>query len=116
MKTIPAQEHKVYEAQSSPTDQLQPKLKSIDYLKPGDHIAHPRTHLIEAVTGKDIPIGDELFPNPWEITEVVWEPDSKRFTFLYNQRGHQVMRLIAVDGETGAARAVIDEQAKTFID
>src|SRR5262249_18388369 len=65
---------------------------------------------------KDIPIPDELFPNPWEITQLRWEPDSKHFTFLYNQRGHQAMRFISVDAETGAARAVVDEHAKTFID
>ena len=45
-----------------------------------------------------------------------WEPDSKRFTFLYNQRGHQMLRIIAVDAETGEARAIIDEQSPTFID
>ncbi len=116
MKTVPAQEHKVYEVESSPTDQLQPRLRSFDYLKPGDRIAHPRPHLIEIGARRDIPIPDDFFPNPWEITEVHWDPDSSRFTFLYNQRGHQVMRLIAVDGRTGAASTVIDEQAQTFID
>ena len=39
-----------------------------------------------------------------------------RFTFLYNQRAHQVLRFVAIDGETGKASAVIDEQSKTFID
>ena len=45
-----------------------------------------------------------------------WERDSQRFTFLYNQRGHQILRIIAVDGETGEARTIIDEQSPTFID
>ncbi len=115
-KTIPEQEHKLYLIESSPKDQLQPKLHSYDYLKPGDRIAHPRPHLFDVTARRDIPIADSLFPNPWEITEVHWEPDSKRFTFLYNQRGHQVMRLIAVDAATGAAQTVIDEETKTFID
>lgn len=115
-KTEPAQEHKVYIVESSPKDQEQPKLHTLDYLKPGDRIAHPRPHLFDAAAKRDIPIKDDLFPNPWEISQVEWRADSKRFTFLYNQRGHQVMRLVAVDGVTGAAAAVIDEQAKTFID
>jgi dipeptidyl-peptidase-4 len=115
-KTVPAQEHKVYAVESSPKDQLQPKLHSFDYLKPGDRIAHPRPHLFDVAAKRDIPIVDTLFPNPWEITDVHWEPDSKRFTFLYNQRGHQAMRLIAVDAETGEAKTLIDEQARTFID
>ncbi len=115
-KTVPAQEHKVYLVESSPADQVQPKLHTIDYLKPGDRIAHQRPHLFDAATKRDIPIKDDLFPNPWEISRVEWQPDGRRFTFLYNQRGHQVMRLIAVDAVTGDTTAIIDEQAKTFID
>jgi len=116
MKTVPAQEHKIYEVESSPSDQVQPKLHTLDYLKAGDRIAHPRPHLIDVAAARDIPINDDLFPNPWDISEVRWDPDSSRFTFLYNQRGHQVMRVVAVDAKTGEARALIDEQAKTFID
>jgi dipeptidyl-peptidase-4 len=115
-KTEPAQEHKVYLVESAPKDEVQPKLHAIDYLKPGDRIAHPRPHLFDAAAKRDIPIKDDLFPNPWEISRVEWQPDSKRFTFLYNQRGHQVMRFVAVDATTGDATVVIDEQAKTFID
>jgi dipeptidyl-peptidase-4 len=116
LKTVPAPEHKVYEVESSPKDQLQPKLRSFDYLKPGDNIERPRPHLFDVATRKDIHISDELFPNPWEITDIRWSTDSKDFNFLYNQRGHQIMRLISVDAETGIARTVIDEQARTFID
>jgi dipeptidyl-peptidase 4 len=116
MKTVPAQEHKVYLVDSSPRDQVQPKLRTLDYLKPGDQIAQPKPHLFDATTGKEIPVKDTLFPAPWSITNLEWEPDGRRFTFLYNQRGHQVMRLVAVDAATGEATAVIDEQAKTFID
>ena len=115
-KTEPAQEHKIYLIESSPKDQVQPKLHAIDYLKPGDRIAHPRPHLFDAAAKRDIAIKDDLFPNPWEISQVEWQPDGKRFTFLYNQRGHQVMRLIAVDATTGETSTLIDEQAKTFID
>ena len=45
-----------------------------------------------------------------------WSPDSRRFTFLYNQRGHQVLRVVVVDGETGETAALIDERSDTFID
>ena len=121
MKTVPAQEHKVYLVESSPKDQEQPKVHINDYLKPGDRIAHPRPHLFDIAAKRDIPIPDTLFPNPWELSDLQWEPDSHRFTFLYNQRGHQAMRLVGVNVPTDAAqapdiKAVIDEQAKTFID
>ena len=116
MRTVPAQEHHITLIESSPSDQEQPKRHDIDYLKPGDRIAHPRPCLFTVADTREIPVVDTLFPNPWDISELNWEPDSRSFTFLYNQRGHQVMRLLRVDRQTGAVRTVIDEQASTFID
>lgn len=116
LKTTPAQEHKVYLVQSSPKDQLQPRLVTLDYPKPGDKIAHPRPHLFDAGTGQDIPINDALFPDPWELTDFVWENDSHRFLFRVMERGFQTCRLISVEGKTGGAKAIIEERAKTFID
>lgn len=115
MKTIPEQEHKVYMVESSPTDQVQPKLRTIDYLKPGDKVEHPRPHLFDVASRREIPIAEDLFSNPWEISDIRWDADGKRFTFIYNQRGHQVFRLISVDAETGQAKTLIDETSKTFV-
>ncbi|MGH7223670.1 MAG: DPP IV N-terminal domain-containing protein, partial [Gemmataceae bacterium] len=116
MRTKKGQEHKVYLIESSPRDRLQPRLHTFEYLKPGDRIAIAKPHLFDVKTRKEIAVKDELFPNPWRVQDVRWSPDSRRFTFLYNQRGHQVLRLVAVDAESGAAHAVIDERSKTFID
>ncbi|HMJ88703.1 MAG TPA: prolyl oligopeptidase family serine peptidase, partial [Candidatus Acidoferrum sp.] len=112
-------ERKVYLVESSPKDQLQPKLHSFNYLKPGDKLPHPRPLLFDIATMKRISISDELFPNPFTETgdmNIRWAPDSTHFTFRYNQRGHQVLRMIGVDGKSGEARAIVDEQSKTFID
>ncbi|HTU89815.1 MAG TPA: DPP IV N-terminal domain-containing protein, partial [Gemmataceae bacterium] len=116
MRTKKGQEHKVYLIESSPRDRLQPKLHTLDYLKPGDRIAITKPHLFNVASRKEIAVKDELFANPWSVQDQRWSPDSRRFTFLYNQRGHQVLRLVAVDAGSGATRAVIDEQSKTFID
>lgn len=116
IRTRAGQEHKVYLVESSPRDQVQPKLQSYDYLKPGDSIPLSKPHLFDVAAHKQIAVRDELFPNPWSITELRWAPDSSRFTFLYNQRGHQVLRIVAVDADSGVARAIVDEQSKTFID
>jgi dipeptidyl-peptidase-4 len=116
LRTKRGQEHKVYLVESSPKDQVQPKLHTLDYLKPGDVISQPKPHLFEVESRRELPIPDALFSNPWSITELRWEPDSRRFTFLYNQRGHQVLRIVAVDAATGEARPIVDEQGKTFID
>ena len=116
IRTRKGDDRKVYYIESSPRDQLQPKLHSYDYLKPGDRIPHQRPELFDVASRTRIETSDELFPNPWSISDLRWAPDSSRFTFLYNQRGHQVIRLIAIDADTGDARPVIDEQSPTFID
>jgi dipeptidyl-peptidase 4 len=116
MQVEPAQERKVHLVESSPRDQLQPRLQSYDYLKPGDRIEHPRPRLFDVALRQPVAVKDELFPNPWSITDVRWSPDGSRFTFLYNQRGHQLLRIVAVDAATGAASALLDERSDTFVD
>jgi dipeptidyl-peptidase-4 len=116
LRRLKGNDRKVYIIESSPEDQLQPKLHSYSYLKPGDKIPIDKPHLFHISDRLHIPIPDELFPNPWSISEIRFSPDSSRFTFLYNQRGHQVLRIISVDAETGQPRAIVDEQSKTFID
>jgi dipeptidyl-peptidase-4 len=116
LRRLKGDDRKVYIIESSPKDQLQPKLDNYSYLKPGDKIPIDKPHLFHITDKQHIEIPDELFPNPWEISEIRWSSDSSRFTFLYNQRGHQVLRIISVDAATGRPCAIIDEQSKTFID
>ena len=63
---------------------------------------------------KLLTVEDALFPNAYDQTSPVWRKDSSAVTFEYNQRGHQVYRVIEVDAATGAARAVVSEETKTF--
>ncbi len=116
MRTLDGDHRKVHFVESSPKDQLQPKLHTIDYAKPGDRMPVSKPHLFETATGRHLEIADALFANPWSNEDLRWAPDSSHFTFVYNQRGHQVLRVIAVEAITGQARAVVDEQSKTFID
>ena len=57
-----------------------------------------------------MPVDPALFENPYEMSGFEWRRDSRAFTFEYNQRGHQVYRIIEVDANTGVARAVVDER------
>src|SRR5262249_38148203 len=91
-------------------------LHSMHYLKPGDRISITKPHLFDVTAKKEIPINDELFPIPWTVEEFRWDPDSRRFTFLYNQPGPQLLRILSGYAPTGIASAVINEQSKTFID
>ena len=90
-------------------------LHSFDYVKPGDPLHHPRLRLFDIENRREIPVSDALFPNPWRISDIEWDPDSTRFTFLYNERGHQIYRLIGVDARTGEARTLIEEAPETFV-
>jgi dipeptidyl aminopeptidase/acylaminoacyl peptidase len=104
----------IHYVESSPDDQLQPKCHNMEYAKPGDALDIEKPVLFHVETKKKIDIDDGLFSNPYEMSRMVWREDSRAFTFEYNQRGHQVYRIIEVDAATGKARAVIDEEAETF--
>lgn len=116
LQRVRAQEHPVHMVSSTPKDQIQPALVTHNYLKAGDAIAKPRPRLFDVSANKIIPIAEELFSNPWDITRLEWAPDSSYFRFLYNERGHQRMRVLAVDATTGVVRTVIEESSPTFID
>jgi dipeptidyl aminopeptidase/acylaminoacyl peptidase len=114
-QTRSPQQHKVHIVESSPEDQFQPKLLTLDYLKPGDRIAHPRPRLFDVASKQPVAIDNALFAQPWSIDDLRWDRDSRRFTFLYNQRGHQVLRVVAVNN-SGQVATLIEEVSATFID
>ncbi len=104
--------------ESTPKDGLQPRLKVIDYLKPGDPLPKPQWIIARADESK-FRVPSDLYENPFTESgrlDATWAPDSSEFYFDYNQRGHQLYRILAVNAKTGAVRVVVEETAKTFID
>ncbi len=67
----PAQERKVLIVASSPSDQLQPKTITLDYLKPGDRIAQSRPVLIDVEKGTCAKVDNALFSNPWACPALI---------------------------------------------
>jgi hypothetical protein len=110
----PGYRREVHYVESSPEDQLQPKYSSLVYAKPGDilDLDQPVLFLLEGK--RQVMVDRSLFPNPYAMSALEWRKDSRAFTFEYNQRGHQIYRVIEVDGTSGTARAVISEEPKTF--
>jgi dipeptidyl aminopeptidase/acylaminoacyl peptidase len=104
----------VHYVASSPEDQLQPQHWALQYAKPGDLLDLEQPVLFDVRSQKQLTVDAGLFPNPYDLSDMVWRKDSRAFTFEYNQRGHQVFRIIEVDAQTGTARAVISEEPKTF--
>ncbi|MBI1765870.1 MAG: DPP IV N-terminal domain-containing protein [Acidobacteria bacterium] len=111
----PGYRREVHYIESSPADQLQPKHSTREYAKPGDALDIAQPVLFAVETKQQAVIENSLFPNPYSLSNPVWRKDSRAFTFEYNQRGHQLYRVIEVDAADGKARAVISEESQTFI-
>jgi dipeptidyl aminopeptidase/acylaminoacyl peptidase len=108
---------KVTIVESTPNGSVQPKLNVFDYIKPGDSLPKPQW-VIEKSDGTKLRVPRDLYENPFTVSgelDAVWAPDSSEFYFNYNQRGHQLYRILAVNAKTGAVRVVVEETSKTFI-
>jgi len=112
----PGFKRQVHYVESSPADQLQPKHSTREYAKPGDTLDIAQPVLFDLTSKKAVMIDSALFANPYSLSNPVWRKDSRAFTFEYNQRGHQVYRVIEVDAATAKPRALATEQSATFID
>ncbi|MFC0875502.1 DPP IV N-terminal domain-containing protein [Saccharicrinis sp. FJH2] len=115
-KVRPNEKHYIYFVESSPKDQLQPKLEKREYLKPGDALPILKPCLFNVEDLKQIPVNSQPFENQFSLFGIKWWPGSEAFTFEFNQRGHQVYQIAEVDAETGDVRVIINETSKTFID
>ncbi len=105
----------VHYVESSPAGQLQPLHSAREYAKPGDVLDVSQPVLFDTGARRQIEIDSALFPNPYSLSRPQWWKDSRAFTFEYNQRGHQLYRVIEVD-TAGKARALITEESPTFVD
>ena len=110
----PGYRREVHYVESSPADQLQPKHTVNVYAKPGDAARAAAAGDLRRRGKRRSRIDNALFPNPYDLSRFQWRKDSRAVTFEYNQRGHQVFRVIEADAATGKARAVISEEPKTF--
>jgi dipeptidyl aminopeptidase/acylaminoacyl peptidase len=113
-KVTPGFRRYVHYVTSSPEDQLQPEDSTMQYAKPGDVLDVERPFVFDAASGKGRMVDNALFPNAYDMSPLVWRKNSSALTFEYNQRGHQVYRVIEVTAATASARAVISEETPTF--
>ena len=117
-RCAPVEQRRITIVDSTPSDQVQPKLKVLDYTKPGDPLPKPDLYIVKT-DGTFHRVPSDLFPNPFTQSRRVnftWAPDSSEGYFDYNQRGHQLYRIIAVNPANGSTRTVVEETSKTFID
>lgn len=116
MKTIPGMGRTIDLIEAAPDDSIHAELQTIPYAKPGDAVDQARPVLFSRADDfRPRLINSESFDNPFALRDLAWHDSSGSFSFLYNQRGHQVLRLIQVDTESATAKTIIDETSDTFV-
>lgn len=110
----PGFDRQVHYIESSPKSQLQPIHYSRTYYKPGDVIPVRKPALFSVPEMKQIPLCDSLYDNPYYIRNLAWKKDGRTCTFEYNQRGHQVYRVLEINAQTGRVRTLVNETSDTF--
>ena len=114
-KLRPAEKHYVYYVESSPKDQLQPKLHKQEYAKPGEELNFHLPCIFNVETGAAVAAPEDQLKPQYEIHSLRWNKDSKAATFEFNERGHQHYRVLELNAETGEMRTVIEESSKIFV-
>ncbi|MGO1244732.1 MAG: DPP IV N-terminal domain-containing protein [Sphingobacterium sp.] len=115
-KVHPATVRQLTLVESSPSEQLQPKLHTRDYPKPGDSLTqyYPVIYNLELDT-LFITRVQEL-ENQFSISRIAWRQDSRAISFEYNKRGHQQYNVMELAANNGQVRPIITERSDTFID
>lgn len=114
-KLRPAEKRYVYYVESSPSDQLQPRLHKQEYAKPGDELTFKVPCIFHVETGKAVVPSTELFSHQYALHAPQWTADSKHIIFDYNERGHKVYRVLECSAETGEVRPVIEETHDKYV-
>lgn len=111
----PASEASLHLIDVMPQDQFRPKLVTEEYLRAGDNVEVKRPCLFNLDTRTEIPVDTSLFANPYAITSIGWSSDSQKYYFVFNERGHQHLRLLEMNRK-GAVKVLVEEKRVTFVD
>lgn len=111
----PVQKRYVYYVESSPRDQLQPKLHQQEYAKPGDELPFKVPCIFHVETGQRCIPETSLFAHQYSLSYLRWDADSKSVTFEYNERGHRTYRVLELSAEDGKVRTLIEEKEEKYV-
>lgn len=116
MKVRKAEVRQLTLLESSPLDQLQPKLQTRDYPKPGDALPQYYPVIYNLESNKLYKVDPAMVDNQFSLSRLGWRQDSRSVTFEFNKRGHQQYAIVALSALDGATRYIVNETSKTFID
>ncbi len=105
----------VYYVESSPATQLQPILHKQEYAKPGDELRFKVPCIFNVETGEALIPDTGLFDKQYDLYGPSWNADSKGITFEYNQRGHQVYRVLEMSAIDGSVRPLVEETSDKYV-
>lgn len=111
----PVQKRYVYYVESSPRDQLQPKLHQQEYAKPGDELPFKVPCIFHVETGQRCIPETSLFAHQYSLSYLRWDADSRSVTFEYNERGHKTYRVLELSAEDGKVRTLIEEKEEKYV-
>jgi dipeptidyl aminopeptidase/acylaminoacyl peptidase len=114
-RTEPGERKDVYLIQSSPSGGGRAILKQRPYALPGDKFTRYELSVFDLAVLHQIKPHVDLFEHEWEAPRLHWHRDHRHFSYELVDRGHQRLRVIEVDAQTGTARNLIDEKSETFI-
>lgn len=111
----PAEKRYVYYVESSPADQLQPRLHKQEYAKPGDELRFKVPCIFNVDTGEALIPENGLFDRQYDIYGPEWNTDSRGIVFDYNERGHKNYRVLEMSAETGKVRPLVEESHDKYV-
>ncbi len=114
-RTEPGERKEVYLVESSPRDGGRAKLQTRPYALPGDKFTTHEINLFDIAMQKQIKPEVDRLEHEWLRPRLYWSTDKRRLMYQQTERGHQRLRVIEIDSQTGKARNLIDEKTGTFI-
>ena len=108
-------EREITFVESTPSNQVQPLVHTRKYVKPGDDLVINIPMVINLSTQKLLDVDFSNYLEQFDMRNIRWNKDNRRYTFEYNKRGHSTYQIIEVNTEDASTRVVIDESLPTFI-
>lgn len=114
-KRRPVPKRYIYYVESSPHDQLQPILHQQEYAKPGDELPQKLPVVFDVVTGQRVEADAQQIERQFSLDDFRWTEDSREVLMNYNQRGHHLYEVLAMNALTGRWRTVVSESSPRFV-
>ena len=120
----PGDKKEVYLIESSPPRLLgedksggggRARLHTRSYDLPGDKLPRYELNLFDVEQLSQTKPEIDRFEHGWERPRLHWSRDGRYLSYEQVDRGHQRLRVIQVDAQTGQTRNLIDEKSETFL-